>query len=61
MKRKKHYNHLLKLMICGNDLRENIFVNFENNICTITEGIVMLKNWYFKKINFHENVSNMFL
>ena len=33
-------------MICRNDLRKNIFVNFENNSCTITEVIAMMKNWY---------------
>ena len=36
-------------MICGNDLRENIFVNFESNRSTITEGIVKLKKWYLTR------------
>ena len=47
MKCRKCYNHLLKLINdLRNELRENMFVNFDSNRCTITEGIVMWKNWY---------------
>ena len=36
-------------MICGNDSKENIFVNCESNRCSVSENIEMLKKQYLRR------------